>query len=251
MLCYSPEIWTSDDTDPIERLDIQGGMYYLYPPSTVSAHVSMSPHQQTLRQTPLSTRFNVSAFGVLGYELDLDELTPAELREIKSQIEFYKKHRRTLQYGELKIVKCEKPNQISWQITSGKETVIGLFQTHAHACDPRDSLRMADPTPDARYLVESVGAGLDIRRFGSLIKHVVPISLSTDGFILRTVARHYQMTDGSERYECSGRALASGIGLAMQYAGTGYHRDLRILGDFGSSLYLITEKENENKGEDQ
>ena len=50
MLCYGPQIWTSDNTDPIERLKIQGGLSYFYPPSTMGAHVSQSPHQQTLEK---------------------------------------------------------------------------------------------------------------------------------------------------------------------------------------------------------
>ncbi len=91
----------SDDTDPIERLDIQKGLSYLYPLSAMGAHVSASPHSQTLRRTPFGTRFAVSCFGCLGYELDLRELTPAELREAKRQVEFYKKHRMTLQYGRV------------------------------------------------------------------------------------------------------------------------------------------------------
>lgn len=248
MLCYSPQIWTSDNTDPIERLDIQGGIYCLYPPSCVSAHVSMAPHQQTLRDTPLSTRFNVSAFGVLGYELDLGELTPHERREIAEQIEFYKAHRHTFQYGKLKIVKCEKPHQISWQIASDGEIIAGLFQSHAPACDVRDTLRVPDADPNKTYTVESVKQYLRIRRFGSLIKHVSPVALRADGFILRTVDRHFAMTDGRECYTVSGRALREGINLAMQYEGAGYHGDLRILGDFGSNLYLITEsKDDENE----
>ena len=31
MLYYSPQIWTSDDTDPIERLTIQFGTSLVYP----------------------------------------------------------------------------------------------------------------------------------------------------------------------------------------------------------------------------
>ena len=87
LLCYSPQIWSSDDTDPIERLSIQEGLSYFYPPCTMGAHVSQSPHQQTLRQTPLSTRFNVAAFGALGYELDLGELSPQEKKQVSEQIE--------------------------------------------------------------------------------------------------------------------------------------------------------------------
>ncbi|MBO7676675.1 MAG: alpha-galactosidase, partial [Erysipelotrichaceae bacterium] len=76
MMCYSPQIWASDDTDAIERIEIQKGLSYLYPISTMGAHVSASPHMQTLRNVPLETRFNVAAYGCLGYELDLSLLSP-------------------------------------------------------------------------------------------------------------------------------------------------------------------------------
>jgi alpha-galactosidase len=52
------------------------------------------------------------------------------------------------------------------------------------------------------------------------------------------------MKDGKENYVASGAELAEGINLAMQYEGSGYNGDLRMLSDFGSSLYLIKEKEN-------
>ena len=55
--------------------------------------------------------------------------------------------------------------------------------------------------------------------------------------------RHFAMTDGQEDYTCSGEALRSGIPLSMQYCGTGYHPDLRLLGDWGSSLYVAEETE--------
>src|SRR5690606_33225072 len=74
MMCFSPQIWASDCTDPVERLRIQLGLSYLYPQSTMGAHVTASPSAQTLRDTPLSTRFNVAALGLLGYELDPTDL---------------------------------------------------------------------------------------------------------------------------------------------------------------------------------
>lgn len=242
MLCYSPQIWTSDNTDPIERLDIQGGIYNFYPQSTVSAHVSMAPHQQTLRDTPISTRFNVAAFGILGYELDPGELTYAEKKQVKEQIEFYKKHRRTLQYGRLKKVKLKDPDQISWQIFDDEETIAAIFQKCRSACPPRDILRVQGLKADTAYSVESKDQFLRVKRFGGLIKHVTPIYLKPDGFILRTVDKYFAMKDGKEIYTASGAMLAEGINLSMQYEGTGYNSDLRILGDFGSSIYTIRKK---------
>ena len=240
MLCYSPQIWTSDNTDPIERLDIQGGAYCLYPQSAVSSHVSMAPHQQTLRDTPLSTRFNVSAFAPLGYELDFGELTPDENKQIKAQIDFYKAHRKTFQKGRLVQIRGQK-NQVCWQIMGEDEIIVGLYRTHTSAVPERDILRVPYADPNKHYRVTRVEQKLRIKRFGSLVKHISPIPIKPDGFILRTVDRHYSLTDAREEYECSGFALRSGIALNMQYEGTGYHPDLRILGDFGSDMYLITE----------
>ena len=80
-----------------------------------------------------------------------------------------------------------------------------------------------------------------INRFGGLIKHVTPIHLRADGPILRFADRHFAMTDGKEDYSCSAEALLHGINLAMQYSGTGYNGELRMTGDFGSSLYWAEE----------
>ena len=244
MLCYSPQIWTSDNTDPIERLDIQGGIYNFYPQSTVSAHVSMAPHAQTLRDTPIQTRFNVAAFGVLGYELDFSELTSEERRQVKEQIAYYKLHRRTFQYGQLSKVKLKNPEQISWQITDGEKTFAAIYQKTKESCPGRDRLDVPGLDNDKIYLVESRDQFLRISRFGGLIKHITPVHLNPDGFILRTVNKYFSMKDGKESYIASGAELAEGINLAMQYEGSGYDPNLRVLGDFGSSLYLIKEKEN-------
>ncbi|MBR3845529.1 MAG: alpha-galactosidase [Clostridia bacterium] len=241
MLCYSPQIWTSDDTDPIERLDIQGGIFNFYPLSTVSAHVSMSPHAQTLRATPLSTRFNVACFGALGYELDFNDLTPDELKQIKAQVEFYKAHRRTFQYGRFEFVPVDNPNQLSWQVKRDGEIIAGLFQKRTCAAPYRDRLTVPSAEVSKAYSVECVKQNLRIKTFGPLINHISPIRLKADGLLVSTVDKHFSMVDGHEAYTCYGDILKSGINLEMQFEGTGYNEKIRLLGDFGSNLYLIKE----------
>jgi len=49
------------------------------------------------------------------------------------------------------------------------------------------------------------------------------------------------MVDGHEAYTCYGDILKCGINLEMQFEGTGYNEKIRLLGDFGSNLYLIKE----------
>jgi len=241
MLCYSPQIWTSDDTDPIERLDIQGGIFNFYPLSTVSAHVSMSPHAQTLRATPLSTRFNVACFGALGYELDFNDLTPDELKQIKAQVEFYKTHRRTFQYGRFEFVPVDNPNQLSWQVKREGEIIAGLFQKRTCAAPYRDRLTVPSAEVSKAYSVECVKQSLRIKTFGPLINHISPIKLKSDGLLVSTVDKHFSMVDGHEAYTCYGDILKCGINLEMQFEGTGYNEKIRLLGDFGSNLYLIKE----------
>ncbi|MFH2115115.1 MAG: alpha-galactosidase, partial [Spirochaetota bacterium] len=43
LLCYMPQVWTSDNTDAYSRLTIQNGTSYGYPQSVMGAHVSASP----------------------------------------------------------------------------------------------------------------------------------------------------------------------------------------------------------------
>lgn len=241
MLCYSPQIWSSDDTDPIERLAIQGGLSYLYPQSTMGAHVSAAPHQQTLRDTPLSTRFNVSAFGVLGYELDLKYLTKAELKEIKEQIAYYKEHRRTFQYGSFYRFDETRENRRHWQVSAadGSEHICGHFQKLCSASAGADILPVTALEPETEYKVEAKPQRIFIKRLGGLVKHVLPIELDPDGFILRTANKLFAMPDAAEHLAASGAALMSGIKLQRQFLGTGYNDRLHILGDFGSTLYCI------------
>jgi len=245
MLCHSPQVWTSDDTDPVERLAIQGGLSCLYPPSTMGAHVSAAPHQQTLRQTPLATRFNVAAFGVLGYELDLKYLTRLEKQEIRSQIAFYKAHRATLQDGRFSRHETRHPTQVAWQAVArdGTEAVAGFFQTLATASPGYDGLRVSGLDPERAYTVTTRSQPLYLERFGGLVKHLLPVDLDPDGSLLRTAAKVYKLTDCVERYEASGALLDAGILLANQFLGSGYNEATRLLGDFGSALYVIQTKD--------
>ena len=91
MLYYSPQIWTSDNTDAIDRLRIQEGTALLYPLSTMGAHVAACPSHTNGRVTPFATRGLVSLPGCFGYELDLTKLTEEELAMIPGQLENYRK----------------------------------------------------------------------------------------------------------------------------------------------------------------
>ena len=239
MLTFGPQIWCSDNTDPISRLDIQGNLSYLYPQSTFGAHVSAAPHAQTLRATPLTTRGNVSFFGCLGYELDLDHLLPVEQKEIKAQIALYKKYRTVFQFGDFHRLKN------GWQVSHGKTAIAGVFRKLRAAAPAYEQLRLKALDPKKRYHFRNRLQELRIGQFGSLVKHVAPVNLNPNGVILRTADRHMTMHDGVQELTASGAALMNGVTLQPLFRGTGYHERQRTLLDFGSEVYIVEETGDE------
>lgn len=84
MLHYSPQIWASDCTDPIERLTIQFGTSLCYPISAIGAHVSANSRAK------IETRANVAMCGTFGYELDpVNAMTAEEKETVKQQVKDY------------------------------------------------------------------------------------------------------------------------------------------------------------------
>lgn len=243
MLCYMPQIWTSDNTDAGSRMRIQAGTSYGYPPSVMGAHVSASPCHSTLRPTSVETRFNVAAFGLLGYEMDLTELTQFDKNCIAAQIEYYKAHRRLLQYGD--FVRVGSPfddNRFVWLSVNagGTEAVAGFYQQQAEPGHTRDILRLPRLDAASRFVVEGRPQFLAVKAFGGLVKHVLPVRIKGDGVAMAMLSSRYMYPETEERYTATGSLIVNaGIRLKQQFGGTGYTPDVRVLGDYGSRLYHI------------
>ncbi|ERI94433.1 alpha-galactosidase [Clostridiales bacterium oral taxon 876 str. F0540] len=101
MLYYSPQIWTSDDTDAIERLKIQHGTSLVYPVSAMGAHVSDCPNHTVGRVTPFETRGFVALSGTFGYELDVTKISQEDRNMIPKQIAMYHKFNDLIRTGDL------------------------------------------------------------------------------------------------------------------------------------------------------
>ena len=161
MLYYAPQTWTSDDTDAIERLKIQWGTSMIYPLSTMGAHVSAVPNHQDRRVTSLATRADVAYFGVLGYELDISKMAPAEKATVVEQIKFYKQYRELFQQGT--FIRLQSPydgdgNVTSWMVVSGDQTtaIAGRYQVLAEPNPGYRRLKFAGLNPDLQYTIEGV-----------------------------------------------------------------------------------------------
>lgn len=126
MMYYAPQCWTSDNSDAVERIKIQYGTSFVYPLSSMGAHVSVTPNHQLFRNTPLKTRGNVAYFGSFGYEIDLTKLSKEEHEEVKKQVQFVKKYRDIIQRGTFFRLQSPFENNISvWMVISeDKKTAI-------------------------------------------------------------------------------------------------------------------------------
>ncbi|MBR3503998.1 MAG: alpha-galactosidase [Clostridia bacterium] len=153
-LYYMPQFWTSDDTDPVERLGIQYGTSFVYPPATMGAHVSASPNHQTGRATSIKMRADVALGGNFGFELDLNKLTQEEIEACRKAVETVKAVRGTLQQGE--FTRLESPfegNFAAWQFVGneGRDVVLCAYQRLVAPNPGCHRVFMTGLCPDARY----------------------------------------------------------------------------------------------------
>ena len=163
MLCYNPQIWCSDNTDPISRLKIQYGTSFGYPSCTVGAHVSASPNHQTGRKTPLNTRGVVAMSGSFGYELDLSQLSDEECDEIKEQIRKYKELEPIIHGGRMYRLsrKSDATNYMAWQFVSPDQSraLLNIVVTNPLANSAPVHVKLKGLIPDATY---SVGGEFEV-----------------------------------------------------------------------------------------
>jgi len=240
ILRFFPQIWASDNTDALSRARIQEGYSYGYPLSTVAAHISSCPNHQTLRDAPLDTRFNVMAFGLLGYEYDLRDLNADKKKKLSDQIETYKKWRDVLQNG--RFYRGRSGNVHEWTCVSpdGSRAVGMLLRELAIPNDPNEIFYPRGLDPDRTYRFYNIERKVDVRRFGSLINTSAPFHVRQDSLLHGLVDMVMKMPGETEDYTAGGAALMrGGVKLRQAYAGTGYDERVRFFPDYFSRLYFM------------
>lgn len=238
MLCYMSQTWTSDNTDVLSRTRIQEGTSYGYSISSMGAHVSSSPNQQTLRVSDIESRFNVAAFGVLGYEMDLCALTNHQREIIRKQISFYKEHRPLFQFGRFYRIpqNSDSDNRVLWAVSNedASEAIVLDFRKENTPNSVNEILKVPFINPEYDYEVSVRPQKISFKTLGNLINILSPVQL---GSLIEE-----NIDFNSEKFsKCvSGEILAyAGIALNDRFSGTGFNKETRVMGDFGSRLYTI------------
>ena len=161
MLYYSPQIWTSDNMDPVERLLIQEGTALLYPMSTMGAHVGACPNHSVGRVTPLETRANVAMAGTFGYELDITKLPEKEKKQIAVLNETYHKYETLIREGDYFRIASYRENgrYDCWQVVDREknECLVTYVQVRCETVRKSTPLRLRGLNPGKQYRLEETG----------------------------------------------------------------------------------------------
>jgi alpha-galactosidase len=100
MLQRVEQVWTSDNTEALDRLRIQEGFTLAYTPKVMMAWVTDVPNMNG-RVTPLRFRFLTAMQGSLGIGGNLDHWSEADAKLATEMVAWYKRVRPTVQEGDL------------------------------------------------------------------------------------------------------------------------------------------------------
>lgn len=154
MMCYSPQIWCSDNTDALSRIDIQFGSSLCYPASVQGAHVSASS------RTGYNTKKDVAMWGTFGYELDPAKISDEARAEIRTQIAGYHKYYDLIHFGDLYRLICpwNDPYKAAWEFVNEEKTqAMFTVVTKFHINQPTFRLKLKGLDADRYYKCEETG----------------------------------------------------------------------------------------------
>ncbi|MFA7168735.1 MAG: GH36 C-terminal domain-containing protein, partial [Sphaerochaetaceae bacterium] len=116
------------------------------------------------------------------------------------------------------------------------------FQTLNPANASNDVLFVPQADEQAVYDVFPRQQRIPLSLFGSLIKQTSVLKSRSEK-TQKLVAETISLPGEIEHYTVSGSVLKyAGIKLNQQFSGTGFDDETRVLGDFGSRLYIIRKR---------
>lgn len=166
MLYFSPQIWTSDDTDAYERIRVQEGAQTLYPLSSLGAHVSVCPNHVTGRIVPFKTRGHIALAGTFGYELDITKLSSEEHEMIRQQTKLYHEYNDLIRTGDFYRIASFRDNGFydCYGVVSKDKSEMLLTFIHVmnQPCMPERWVCINGLDPEKIYVVEQIDDSTDV-----------------------------------------------------------------------------------------
>jgi alpha-galactosidase len=240
MLCYFPQIWASDNTDALSRIDIQTGYSYGYPQMVYTCHISSVPNHQTLREVSLETRAHVAFFGNLGVECNLLDMPKDEYESLKELITIYKKYRGVFQKGVFH--RGIFGDITEWTVVSLDQVIgIGLVaQKIIKPSDPHLTYFAKGLNPDYKYHFYNIPKEISVKEFGGLLNMVSPVHVKQDSKLHNMIDRFYHLEgDFEDSYKYGDALMSAGARLTQNYIGTGVNNNVRVFKGGDSRLYFM------------
>ncbi len=188
IMARTDQVWTSDNTDALDRLVIQYGYGQVYPARAMSAWVTDNPNFVTHRSTPLRFRFHVAMAGVLGIGGDIVAWPEEDVEFAREQIALYREIRPIVQHGRLyRLVPPEGDGVTAVQYVAedGSATIVFVYRQAAHFHAPQRPIRLDGLDPAGRYRDAVTG---QVRHGAALLAHGLAAELP-DGDFSSTVIR--------------------------------------------------------------
>ncbi|MFD9005502.1 alpha-galactosidase [Streptomyces sp. NPDC059582] len=178
IMSRTDQVWTSDNTDPLDRLAIQHGFSQIHPARVMAAWVTDSPNVQLNgRASSLRFRFVSSMAGVLGVGGDLTRWTEEELAEAADWVGLYKEIRPLVQHGDLYRLRAPQGGLSAVQYVRGDETVVLACLQAQRYGEPVPALRLRGLDPEASYKCHETG---EVHRGAVLLHHGMRTGLRGD-----------------------------------------------------------------------
>ncbi|MBX9420894.1 alpha-galactosidase [Streptomyces lateritius] len=180
ILARTDQVWTSDNTDAVDRLTIQHGFSQMYPAGVMSAWVTDSPNPLTGRVVPMSFRFHSAMAGVLGIGGDLSRWTEADLTEAGRLVQVYKDIRPVVQQGTQfrLLAPGDGPlTAVQYLDASGERAVVLVWRPRTAFGPSHPPLRLRGLEQEGRYRDEDTGrewSGATLTGFGLPLPSLPP-----------------------------------------------------------------------------
>lgn len=159
VLQFFPQIWTSDNTDAVERIFIQFGTSLAYPASSMCGHISACPNHQTGRTVPLNFRAHVAMMcGSFGLELDPAELSTEEQTAIPHLIALSEKISPIVLTGDM--WRLSLPEESNWPAVlfiSENQAVLFVYQLASQVNHALSRVKLQGLNPQDMYFVDGEG----------------------------------------------------------------------------------------------
>ena len=158
MMKYSTMIWTSDNTNPQDRVKIQYSSMLGYPAATMSCHVSNHKH---ICEVPkeLQYRWHVALGGALGYELHLPNASDMVKNTVREQVKIYRKYEDLILRGDYYSLfnPYETNYSAYYYVDDARKRILLSFLQHSAEEKKEVLLPVAEAIADAVYVDEISG----------------------------------------------------------------------------------------------